>query len=126
GLDGKWAMTAAATAPYKVRLLIRRPANAAKFNGIVVVEWLNVTAQVEGAADYMQMEEELVREGYAWVGVGAQAVGVNSGGGLKAWDPARYGSLAHPGDGYSYDIYSQAAQALRHPAENDPLGGLRI
>src|SRR4029077_10870271 len=104
--------------------LIRRPTDARRFNGIVVVEWLNVTAQSEGAADFMQMQEELIRSGYAWVGVGAQAVGVNSGTGLKAWDAARYGSLVHPGDAYSYDIYSQAAQAIRHPAAQDPLGGL--
>jgi len=37
--------------------------------------------------------------GYGWVGVSAQAVGVQlSPFSLKAWDPARYGSLAHPGD----------------------------
>jgi len=74
----------------------------------------------------MQLQEELIRSGYAWVGVGAQAVGVNSGTGLKAWDAARYGSLVHPGDAYSYDIYSQAAQALRHPGAENPRGGLRI
>jgi len=126
GMDGRWAVTPAATAPYKVRILVRRPKDAARFNGVVVVEWLNVTAQAEGAADYMQMQEEIVREGYAWVGVGAQAVGVNAPRtGLKAWDEARYGSLAHPGDGYSYDIFSQAAQAVRHPNQVDPLGGLR-
>jgi hypothetical protein len=54
--------------------------------------------------------------------VGAQASGVNTpGSGLKAWDPARYGTLLHPGDRYSYDIFSQAAQALRHPSGLNPL-----
>jgi hypothetical protein len=33
--------------------------------------------------------------------------------GLKALDPARYGTLAHPGDGYSFDIVSQVARAVR-------------
>ena len=126
GSDGRWAMTPGVTALFKVRMLVRRPKDAARFNGMVVVEWLNVTAQAEGAADYMQMQEEIVREGYAWVGVGAQAVGVDAPTtGLKAWDSARYGSLSHPGDGYSYDIFSQAAQAVRHPNDVDPLGGLR-
>ena len=98
-----------------------------KFNGIVVVEWLNVTANAEGAADFMQMQEELLRKGYAWVGVGAQAAGVNSPrSGLKDWDKTRYGSLVHPGDAYSYDIFSQAANALRHPAGVNVLGGLTI
>jgi hypothetical protein len=39
-------------------------------------------------------------------------------------DSQRYGSLRHPGDDYSYDIYTQAARLLRHPGTIDPLGGL--
>src|SRR5262245_18115597 len=49
GIDGRWMPEAATTAPYKVRMVVRRPKDAATFNGIVVVEWLNVTAQAEGA-----------------------------------------------------------------------------
>ena len=127
GLDGRWALTPDHSAPFKVRVLVRRPKETSRFNGVVIVEWLNVTALAEGAADYLQMQEEIVRDGYAWVGVGAQAVGVNAPRtGLKAWDAERYGSLTHPGDAYSYDIYSQAAQAIRHPSGGDPLGGLRV
>ena len=75
----------------------------------------------------MQMQEEIVREGYAWIGVGAQSVGINAPAtGLKAWDAVRYASLAHPGDAYSYDIFSQAARAIRQPRGEDPLRGLRI
>ena len=125
GTDGAWRVSPKSTAAYKVRLLVRRPIDAGRFNGILVVEWLNVTAMSEGAADYLQMAEEIVRGGYAWVGVGAQASGVNAPRtGLKAWDATRYGSLVHPGDAYSYDIFSQAAQALKGPAA--PLGGLRV
>jgi len=125
GLDGRWAVNVDETEPYTVRLLVRRPGEAAGFNGTLVVEWLNVTAQAEGAADYMQMAEELVREGYAWVGVGAQAVGIHAPGtGLKAWDPVRYEPLNHPGDRFSYDVYAQAAAALRRPDPAGPLGGL--
>ena len=96
--DGFWAVAPSDAANYRVRMLVRRPADAHKFNGVVVVEWLNVTALQEDAADFMQMQEEILRRGYAWVGVGAQASGVNSVLGLKAWDPSRYGSLVHPGD----------------------------
>ncbi len=35
-----------------------------------------------------------------------------AGKGLKAIDPERYGSLEHPGDGYSFDIFTQVARAL--------------
>jgi hypothetical protein len=109
GVDGIWPAKAASTAPYKVRMLVRRPADARRFNGILIVEWLNVTALMEGAADFMQMQELLDRDGYAWVGLAA-----------------RYGSLEHPGDNYAFDIYSQGGQALRHPQGIDPLGGLKI
>jgi hypothetical protein len=53
---------------------------------------------------------ELVRDGFAWVGVSAQAAGINA---AKAADEARYASISHPGDSYSYDIYSQAGRAVR-------------
>src|SRR5258705_2757200 len=33
---------------------------------------------------------------------------------------------SHPGDAYSYDIFSQAAQAIRHPGTVNPLSGLRV
>jgi hypothetical protein len=125
--DGVWTAMPGSTADFKVRMLVRRPRDPRRFNGIVVVEWLNVTAQLEGAADYLQMQEEIVREGYAWVGVGVQSAGVNAPRtGLKAWDPLRYASLVHPGDAYSYDIFSQAAQAVRTPKGENPLGGLDV
>ncbi|TVS98896.1 hypothetical protein FNH07_36420 [Amycolatopsis bartoniae] len=130
GSDGRWTVRPASTAGYRSRLLVRRPADPAKFNGTVVVEWLNVSGQLELSPDYWFERDELLRRGYAWVGVSAQAVGVNGGlgeiQGLKGWDPARYGSLVHPGDAYSYDIFSQAGQALRTPDGPDPLGGLAV
>jgi hypothetical protein len=42
--------------------------------------------------------------------------------GLKALDPERYGSLEHPGDGYSFDIFTQVARAVRGGGEL--LGGI--
>ena len=38
-------------------------------------------------------------------------------------DPVRYGTLSHPGDSYSYDIFSQAGQAIRDNSAQI-LGGL--
>jgi hypothetical protein len=119
---GAWNVKPADTADYRVRMLVRRPATPKAFNGIVLVEWLNVTALAEGAADFLHMQEEILRGGYVWVGVGAQASGVNSPSGLKAWDPERYGSLLHPGDRYSYEIFAQAAQSIRKPQGVDPIG----
>ncbi|MEV3920997.1 alpha/beta hydrolase domain-containing protein [Actinomadura coerulea] len=128
--NGRWDVRASGQAPYKTRLLVRRPSDPAKFNGTVVVEWLNVSGQLELSPDYWFTRDELLRKGYAWVGVSAQSVGVNGGlgeiRGLKGWDPARYGSLVHPGDAFSYDIFSQAGRALRSPDGPDPLGGLAV
>jgi hypothetical protein len=44
---------------------------------------------------------------------------------LKAVNPARYGSLSHPGDSFSYDMFSQAGEAIGHPSGLSPLGTLR-
>ena len=135
GTDGKWTVTTGDTAPYKTRIVVYRPGNTKRFNGTVIVEWLNVSGGVDAGPDWLQAHTELIRHGFAWVGVSAQYVGVEGGPGLvnvvsiplKTYDPARYGSLSHPGDSFSYDIYSQAGAALRHPPAGgpEPLSGLK-
>lgn len=136
--DGFWTASTDKTAKYRTRIIVRRPA-AEKFSGIVVVEWFNVSA-LESAPDWAYLSEELGREGGAYIGVSAQAQGVEGGqtvldvntsvagaggdkSGLKHIDPERYGSLVHPGDAYAYDIFSQVAKAAKEsPAKL--LGGL--
>jgi hypothetical protein len=132
GEDGQWSVKEKSTAHYKTRMLVRRPTDASRFNGIVVVEWLNVSGGVDADPDFAFQHVELLRAGFAYVGVSVQAQGVKGGGAalvmdakpLVQWDPQRYGSLSHPGDDYAYDIYTQAALVLRHPGAVDPLGGL--
>lgn len=123
--DGHWDAKPSTTADYTTRVLVRRPKDPAKFNGSVVVEWLNVSAGFDSSPYYIGTHDELMRDGFAWVGVSAQKVGVESPGGLKNSDPQRYGSLSHPGDSYSYDIFSDVARQLRNPGAVDLLGGLR-
>jgi hypothetical protein len=131
--DGHWTVTPGATAAYKTRILVYRPKRTDRFDGTVVVEWLNVSGGLDAGPDWTAAHTELVREGAAWVGVSAQRVGVEGGMALvgvvslplKTVDPARYGSLVHPGDSFSYDIFSQAAEAVRHPADVNPLGRLK-
>jgi Alpha/beta hydrolase domain len=115
GTDGKYSVAEAGSAQYTTRAVVMRPIDPSRFNGTVVVEWLNVSGGVDAAADWMQSHNELIREGFAWVGVSAQKVGVDA---LKSADPlrgdaVRYAGLVHPGDSYSYDIFSQAGQAIR-------------
>ncbi len=119
--DGKWTITTGVSAPYKTRIAVYRPINPKKFNGTVVVEWLNVSGGTDDSPDWTLSHNELVRDGFAWVGVSAQQVGVDS---AKSADPAEYSSLSHPGDSFSFDIFSQAGEAVR---DDSPmiLGGLR-
>jgi hypothetical protein len=132
--DGAWSVTPASTAAYKTRVVVYRPVKRSKFKGTVVVEWLNVSGGLDAAPDWISAHTELIRDRFAWVGVSAQFVGVEGGGaipglpsvGLKQADPVRYGSLVHPGDSFSYDIFSQAGQAIRQPAGLSPLGDLKV
>lgn len=121
--DGIWTVAPADSAAYKTRILVRRPADPKRFNGTVITEWYNVTSGADLGPDWIWANPELLRSGYAWVGVSAQQVGVAN---LLVTNPGRYGSLAHPGDSFSYDIYSQAGLAIKYPGVVDPLGGLRI
>jgi Alpha/beta hydrolase domain len=119
--------------PYKTRMIVRRPISAERFNGIVIVEWVNVTSGYNLDAMWQASFDLLMREGYAYVGVSAQRVGVQvPPSGLTAWSPTRYGTLdvtagnTVPPDTLSYDIFSQAAQAIRQPMGVNPLGGLPV
>lgn len=116
---------------YKTRLLVRQP-TAKRFNGVVIVEWLNVTSGHDLDVLWLSTAEHLMRQGYAYVGVSAQQVGVHAPvTGLKSWSPLRYGSLdvtaggTITNDSLSYDIYSQTLQALRSPQGVSPLGTLK-
>jgi hypothetical protein len=128
--NGRWKFAPDATAPYRTRVLVRRPADPKTFSGTVIVEWLNVSAGLDSNPDFASLREEIVRRGDAWVGVSAQRIGVLggpvlvsvgdvpgaagvAGKGLKGIDPLRYGSLAHPGDGFAFDMYTQVARAVR-------------
>jgi Alpha/beta hydrolase domain len=125
--DGRWTFTPSSTAPYRTRVLVRRPVDPADFGGTVIVEWLNVSGGLDANPEWSSLAEEIVRSGAIWVGVSAQLIGVAGGPvlvsvpgteglvgtGLRAIDPARYGTLQHPGDGYSFDIFTQVARAVR-------------
>jgi|TARA_B100000959_G_scaffold92961_1_gene98745 hypothetical protein len=127
--DGLWEVEPAETAPYVTRAYVVRPDDPARFNGVAVVNWQNVTAGFDLGAP---LDGEIYR-GYAWVGVTTQKIGVDGAAGLLPgmpstkglleWDPERYGALKHPGDAWSYDIFTQAGRAVR--AGTELMGGLK-
>lgn len=137
--------------PYGTRILVRRPADEADFNGSVVVEWSNVTVGQDIDFIWAESHEHLLREGYAIVGVSAQKVGVDR---LTTWSPERYGDLSvdaenvdpetgepidvptspadagnpnPPADPLSWDIFGQIGAALAgHQQDDHPLEGLEV
>jgi len=124
--------------PYKTRIVVRKPSDPKRFNGTVVVEWYNVSVGQDIDFCWRGSHDYLMREGYVWVGVSAQRVGIKQ---LNAWNPARYGTLNaeasndNPqggtlddrGDVFSWDIFGQVGAALlSHQGPSDPLAGLAI
>lgn len=131
-------LTSGASAPYESRMLVRLPRDPKRFSGTVVVEWLNVTGQMDLETSWPVEAQYLMRHGIGYVGVSAQFAGVCCGSTtLKGWDPVRYSPLfMPPGDEFSYDIFSQAIRALRAPQGNqtsvgqpikvDPMLGMHV
>jgi hypothetical protein len=119
---------AAGEAEYTTRIVALTPIDSSEFNGTVLVEWLNVSGGIDTPAVWMMAHREIARAGYAYVAVSAQKVGVDGGVtitgidmSLKKQDPQRYSQLAHPGDAYAYDIFSQAGRLVREKSD-DVLG----
>jgi hypothetical protein len=120
--NGQWNVAVSQpNVPYKTRLLVRYPTNLAKFNGTVVVEWLNDTTGGDQDPVWSEIYNNALNQGYAYIGVTAQATGIKD---LQEWDAPRYGSLSSSSDGQSYDIFTQTAQTA---AANYAtlLGGLK-
>jgi hypothetical protein len=116
--------------PYKTRLVVRRPISPSVFNGVVILEWYNVTIGYDAELDWFQTHNYLLQHGYAWIGVSAQRVGINY---LQTWSPAgRYSSLdvtvggTITDDSLSYDIFAQAGQAILNPSGVNMLPGLTV
>jgi hypothetical protein len=109
-------------------MVVRRPADARRFNGTVLVEWDNVTNGFDAENIWFFAWEHVLRDGYVWVGVSPQNVGVTA---LTKFSSERYRGFdvtdhgAVTGDGLSFDIFSQAGQAIKSPGTVDMLGGLK-
>jgi len=114
GFDGVWEAEPAGTARFRTRIVAYRPVDPDQFNGTAILSWNNVTA---GYDLFGGESPEILENGFAYVGVTVQKVGIDGlpglDQGLRSWDPERYGDLSHPGDDYSFDIFTQAANAVR-------------
>ena len=106
------------TADYVTRIVVCRPSG--ETNGTAVVEWLNVSGGIDAPAVWLMAHREIARAGYTYVAVSAQFVGIEGGDNLigidmslKAQASERYSQLKHPGDQFSYDIFSQVGRLVR-------------
>jgi alpha/beta hydrolase family protein len=111
GADGHWEVIPAGQAPFTTRLVVCRPADPGAYTGTVILEWLNVSAGFDAPVHWMLTHRQVMRAGWAWVGVSAQRAGVEGGSifdtageepdpgsrrvmvlpALKESDPVRYG-----------------------------------
>ncbi len=114
GDDGRWAVAPDKPArAYETRVLARRPQDPARFNGIVIVEWMNTSLGFEFDGGWSVNRDEITREGYAWVGVSADALSMDI---LQKARPSRYAKVLITDDDMGFDIYVQAGRAIRRAA----------
>ncbi len=128
-------------APYTTRILVRRPAQASRFSGAVIVEPMYPARRWDWAMMWGYTRDSLIERGDAWVGITIPG----SVAGLQRFSPARYGALsfrnpapaapcpAAPGgtapateDGLRWDVYGQVGALLKSGAADRPLAGLRV
>jgi acetyl esterase/lipase len=119
--DGKWDAVPSRSAPYTTRIVVVRPSDPSKFSGTVVAEWINVSGGLDVPVDWNMTHREILRRGHAFVAVSAQKVGLDA---VKRADGARYERLTHPGDAYSFDIFSQAGKLVKDAAKSRVIGSL--
>lgn len=134
------AVVRTANAPYTTRVLVRRPADRARFSGTVVVEMLNPSNLFDLNIGWAISNAQLVRNGDAWVGITAKPVAVAS---LKAFNATRYAAVswANPleandpdncdtvardsdrstENGLVWDMHRQVGQWLRARGANNPF-----
>lgn len=117
---------------FVTRLLVRRPLDAGKFSGRVIVELLPASPLQESAPLWGFSWEHFLRRGDAWVGVTVSPAAVEV---LKKFNAVRYGALGieageaagcgvTPQAGSIGDVIAQVGALLRSSSKENPLLGL--
>lgn len=95
--------------PYCTRALLRRPADPARFSGVMQVEPLH--PDLDSALTWRALYPWITRTGGAWLGITQDP---RMAGLLRdSFDPARYGDVSIPLAGLGYDIVGGVAHAMR-------------
>src|SRR5262249_24940770 len=88
--DGAVSVTSS-NAPYTTRILIRRPATAAKFSGNIILEPFENNRNYDWAFVWAASHEYIVEHSDAWVGVTHNPQAIEA---LKKFNTRRYASLS--------------------------------
>ena len=128
-----------ANAPYTTRILVRRPADAARFSGNAIVEMGNNARRYDWGFTWSLSYEHFIERGDAWVLLTYVPAAVDA---LKKFNAARYAPLSFanpaPGvacapdrpaasaeEGLRWDMISQLGALLKSGAAT-PLGGFAV
>ncbi len=139
------AVVQSTDAPYATRILVRRPANRARFSGNVMVEILNPTNWFDLEIGWAFTHDQLLLNGDAWVGITIKPIAINA---LQTFDPVRYASLAmlnplplsdprncatvaadssrYTENGLAWDVISQVGALLKSSVSANPLQKYKV
>jgi hypothetical protein len=134
-----------ANAPYTTRILLRRPGEARRFSGSVVVEIVNSARRYDFPFAWGVSHDSFMENGDAFVMITLAQGNLE---GLRAFDAMRYASLSlanptpdeacnagraggapqtAPGEeGLQFDILAQAGALLKAGRANGPLAGFNV
>jgi hypothetical protein len=129
-----------ANAPYTTRILVRRPADPARFSGNVIVETFNNARNYDWSFIWPLSYEYFIERGDAFVGLTHTPQAIAA---LKKFDPKRYETLSfanpNPGEkcgaqqtvsdaeeGLRWDVISQVGALLKSKAAGAPLSGFNV
>ncbi len=113
--------------PYTTRLLVRLPADPAKFNGRVYIDILNASSGVDLEDTWRRSYDHLMKNGYAYIGITSKSLTADA---LKKFDATRYADInwkvnGSNEDGLFWDMLSQLGTQLRQPGTGGILGSLQ-
>ena len=122
----EWFISATASGKrYTTRMLVRRPADPARFSGITIAESIRST----GIRTMWGLQDYLVRSGAAYVEIGANYLGMNRV--VKPSSLARYTAVDMPEIqggvfGHVIEIIAQGGMLLKTNPAGGPFSGFKV
>ncbi|MGH3427754.1 MAG: alpha/beta hydrolase domain-containing protein, partial [Mycobacteriales bacterium] len=112
---------ALARGSYTTRILVRRPKDARRFSGTVIVELMNPSEDADLPIMWAESYWQFIADGDAGVGI---TIKPNTIAALKAFDPVRYASVAMPNPRTAPACAASAINAFSRPTTPADESGL--